>query len=659
MELFIYDEITNAMAQRVAQALRAKPREAVTVYVNSYGGEVAAAQAMLNALRAHHGAVSVVIDGIAASSATLFCCVGTVRMAADALLMIHQPWMETSGSGTAKDFRDAAKSLEMSAEAIISNYATRTGKPADQFRRMFERGDTWFTATEALAFGLIDEITPAQRVAACLGPLKLPERFAKMTDSTTPTPSTPENVVEIQRAAAQAALVREQGRRREIRGLLVGSFAQRADLRAVMDECLDDPNCSSDEASQRLLRKLGEGVEPLGGSGAIPVGFQAAVSGPLAREFRAAERMSNPVAFGGYGEHHFQAAASDALALRLGAPLKEPHAAARDFRDTSFTGFAAMCLSTNGVPTLGKSRASLIKAAMTTSDFPELLSVTANKTLATRMEAITTDHRQLCDHGELTDFKPAKVVNTTFLPGLERKHEAGEIIYGAIFDGAETYQLGTYARGLILSREALINDDLDGFGTLLRTAVNTSARLERDLVFGVLTSNAPLSDGVPLFHIDHGNVDGTIIYSAITMEALSAARKVMRKQRDATGGYVMTVPRFIVCPVGKESQAEMLVASLTYRFDYKTTEADTPQWVKSLIVVADPRLIDEVGEGTPSWYLLSDPAVAPVIRLGYLNGQKVPEVETEVDFDRDVMKFKVRFDVACAAVGWAGAVKLE
>ena len=50
--------------------------------------------------------------------------------------------------------------------------------------------------------------------------------------------------------------------------------------------------------------------------------------------------------------------------------------------------------------------------------------------------------------------------------------------------------------------------------------------------------------------------------------------------------------------------------------------------------------------------------MAPVIRLGYLNGATSPVVEQEGDFDTDVMKFKIRFDVCAAAVGWAGGVKM-
>ncbi len=622
-DTYIYDEITPAMAQHLAEALHESPREAVTVRVNSPGGDLSAALAMLNALRQHQGPVTVTIEGIAASAAVLFCCVGRVFAAANSVLMLHQPW--TSTTGTASELRSNAEGLDKMAESMIAALAARTGKPAAQFRQMFAAGDAWFTAQEALDFGLVDEITAPLAIAARLGTLKIPQRFQAIT-----TENAPENVVSIQ-AAESAVLAREQERRRSIRALLTGSYAKRADLRAVMDECLDDPACTSAMASKRLLAKLGESCEPVGGNWAI----------------------GDTVAYGGFGESHFQAAASDALAMRMGTPIKNPHPGAKDFREASFSAMAAMCLSARGQGTLGMSRAGIIKAAMTTSDFPDLLSSAANKSLATRVEAIAQEHRQLCDRGDLVDFKPSKVVNTSFLPGLVKKQEGGEITYGSISDGAETYQLATYARGLILTREAMVNDDLDAFGSLLKTSANAAARLERDLVFGVLTANAAMSDGVALFHAGHGNLDTS--GAGIDFSGLSKARLLMRKQQDSNGGYVLTAPRFVACPVGLEGDAEALIASLTYR-PSSNTEISTPDWVKGLMVMADPRL-DAVDTG--NWYLMSDPAVAPVIRLGYLNGQTVPVVEQDTDFDRDTLKFKIRFDVACAAIGWAGGVLMS
>lgn len=655
MDILIFDEITADLAQRVSSQLRAKPTEPVTFLVNSPGGDLAAGLAILNALRAHRGPVVVQIEGIAASAATLLCCVGTVSMADNAALMIHAPWLTTTGN--ASDLRDSAHGLDALAAGMASAYRAKTGKPAAEIDRLLNGGDHWMTAAEAHRFGLIDEITPARRVAAKLGNLKLPERFTLMTAENSEVTRTPPtaDVVAIQDAAAQAALSRERTRRTEIRNLLVGAHAKNPALREVLDACLDDPACTPPMASQRLLSKLGENAEPLGGSWALPPEEIALPAGALTREFHAAERATrfgNLTPYGGFGGREFVRAGSDGMAIRLGARPKQVHPAAGDFREMSLTGMASLCVRASGGNPMGMSRSSVIHAAMTTSDFPELLGTTANKSLVTRFEALVSDHRQLCEAGNLVDFKAAQIVNTSFLPGLVRKVEGGEIQFGAITDGAESYQLATYARGLIFTREAMVNDDLDAFGALLRTAANAAARLERDLVIGILTTNAALSDGVALFHASHGNLENPHV--SIGVAGLGTARSLMRKQKDSSGGFVMTNPRFIVCPVAGEATAEALVASLTYRPE-ANIEQQTPGWVKALVVVADPRL-DEADAA--AWYLLSDPAVSPVIRLGYLNGVTVPTVEQDTDFDRDTMKFKIRFDIACTAVGYSGAVKM-
>lgn len=655
IEFFVYDEITPAMARDLGERLRAKPSAPVTVMVNSYGGDLGAGLAMLNALRAHRGAVHVEIEGVCASAATLFCCVGTVHMAENSALMVHAPW--SSITGNARDLRDSAEGLDKLAEGMAAAYRQKTGKPAAEIAALLDGRDHWFSADEALALGLIDKIIPARRIAARLGSLQLPARFTKMTENTT-------DVASIQ-AAAKQVLAAEKARRGEIRALLAGHHAKNPALQDVLNACLDDPDCTTAMASQKLLRKLGESVEPIhgatgacesiGGSTALQVGGFTAPHGPLAREFYAAERsarIGNPIPFGGYGSREFIRAASDALAVRMGARPKAVHPAVEDFRETGIIGFAQLCAHAAGQSTVGQSRSNIVHAAMTTSDFPELLGTAGNKSLVNRFEALTLEHRQICDSGDLVDFKEAKIINTSFLPGLARKYEAGEIIYGAISEGAETYKLATYARGLALTREAMVNDDLGAFDGLVRAAANSAARLERDLVFGVLTANAAMSDGVPLFHATHANLDTGS--KSIDVAGLSAARVLMRKQQDSSNGYVMSTPRFVVCPVALESAAEGLIAALTYS-PAAGSEIEMPQWIRGLIPVSDPRLD---ADDAANWYLLSDPRIAPVIRLGYLNGVQTPTVEQDVDFDKDILKFKIRFDVACTAVGYAGAVKM-
>ncbi len=652
----ILGEITEAMGRELHLALRNKPTIPVALTVNSFGGSVSAALGMCAVLRGHRGPVTIDVQGVAASAATFLCTCGYVRMAADALMMIHAPWT-AEAQGNAAALRETAETLDRYAQAMTEAYLGKLNVSPEVIQGWLSDGkDHWFDAQDALRIGLADEITPIRRIAAQFGPLKPPARFTVMSQ----TNEVQAVATDVQDAVRREVMAAEQQRRQDIRNLLCGSFARRKDLNEVMNQCLDDLSCSVDEASRRLLNRAGADASPLGGwSPAESIGGAGAVGasfstphGSLFREFQAAERIRNPVGFGGHHRSDFLQAASDALAIRFGAKLKKPHPGAQDLKHHGLTGFAALVMANAGYDTVGMSRPALVKGAMTLSDFPELLGISANKVLGTRLEQIAQEHRDLCEKGDLVDFKPQKVVNPSFLPGLVRKLEHGEIEYGYITDGATSYQLMTFARGLAFSREVLINDDLDGIGILLRNASTSAARLERDLIFSILTGNPKTSDENPLFSVAHANLDTS--GAAIDISGLSKARVLMRKQKDSSGGFVLTSPKFLVTPVNREAEAEALVSSLSYR-PSGGAELETPSWVKNLVVISDPRL-DAVSE--THWYLLSDPAVAPTIKLGYLNGKDTPDVEQDADFNADVMKFKIRFDVACTAVGWSGAVKM-
>ncbi|MCP5158802.1 MAG: Clp protease ClpP [Gammaproteobacteria bacterium] len=654
METFtIYDMISAEMARSVVEGLRAKPRAPVTVCVNSWGGDAGSGLAIYNALAAHPGQVTVRVEGLCASAATLICCAGHTVALENTVFALHDPYILVEGN--AAKLREYVEALERYSTAYAQIYAQKTGRPIEEISAYMKRGDTWLSAKEAKEFGIVDEVVNHPCSAAlCLGPFQLPARFAMYktsAPSSTVPPVPPAAPVvassPVMSANAIADACTAAGEPNLAKALLDRPYTE-AQLQARLLEAREIRNMAAHlhlegEAEPILLA----GIHP---DRAIHLLWKKDVERDQATPINSAIGAFRTTPYGGHAD--FVQAASDALAARMGANLKKAHPAARDFQNTSLTGMAALCLNAAGQNPIGMSRPQLVKAAMTTSDFPHLLSAMANKSLTDRFEELSQQHRALCDRADLPDFKTHQAVNVSFLPGLELKREAGEIKYAALSDGAESYKLATYARGLTLSREAIINDDLQAFASLIHSAAHASSRLERDLVFGVLTANAAMSDSTALFHADHGNLDTSS--AAVAIAGLNKARVLMRKQQDSSGGFVLTQPKYIVCPVAVEGDADAVITSVSYR-PASDTEQTTPKWVSQLAVVSDPRL-DLVD--ADDWYLLSDPHVAPVLRLAYLNGIFVPEVQEELDFDRDVVKYKVRFDVACAAIGWAGAVKM-
>ena len=157
-ELFIYDEIGyfGILAEDVAVALKTiDPTQKITVHINSPGGSVPDGLAITNLLRGR-GNVDVVIDGWAVSIATVIAMAGdTVRIADNAVFMIHNPTTITMGE--AEDMRSAADVLDKMKSQIIKTYQRRSKLPEDRLAELMN-AETWFTAEEALDNGFVDEV---------------------------------------------------------------------------------------------------------------------------------------------------------------------------------------------------------------------------------------------------------------------------------------------------------------------------------------------------------------------------------------------------------------------------------------------------------------------------------------------------------------------
>lgn len=128
----------------------------VEVHLNSPGGEVNDGITIYNTLMARPD-VTVVIDGMAASIASVIACAGNPTVIArTGEMMIHEAF--TQCIGDANDLRQTADRLDRATLRVASIYAERTGKPEAYWRQLM-KAETWFSAEEALEAGLVDRIT--------------------------------------------------------------------------------------------------------------------------------------------------------------------------------------------------------------------------------------------------------------------------------------------------------------------------------------------------------------------------------------------------------------------------------------------------------------------------------------------------------------------
>ena len=128
----------------------------ITVWINSPGGDCVAAAQIYNMLMDYTGNVTVKIDGIAASAASVIAMAGTkVLMSPVSMLMIHNP--ATIAFGDKTEMEKAIAMLSEVKESIMNAYEIKTGLPRDQISRMMD-AETWMDANKAVELRFADDI---------------------------------------------------------------------------------------------------------------------------------------------------------------------------------------------------------------------------------------------------------------------------------------------------------------------------------------------------------------------------------------------------------------------------------------------------------------------------------------------------------------------
>ena len=195
VEVSIYDEIGfgGVTAKQFSADLKKLKGQHIDLRINSVGGSVIEGAAIFNALKRHKGGLTVHIDGLAASMASVIAMAGEeTRIAENALLMIHNPWSMTMGD--AADLRKEADVLDKLKATLVNAYVRKTGQPRAAIEQMMD-DEKWMDAQEALELGFVDEIDAPIAAAASVTPEQARARFAQfqntMASKPAPEPAAP------------------------------------------------------------------------------------------------------------------------------------------------------------------------------------------------------------------------------------------------------------------------------------------------------------------------------------------------------------------------------------------------------------------------------------------------------------------------------------
>ena len=162
LDLYIYGEITSEkwfedeITPNDINEILKVDADLITAYINSPGGDVFAGVAITNMLKRHKALVKVVIDGLAASIASVIAQAGDERLIYNnGMVMIHKPW--TIAAGNADDFRKLAEDLDKVGDSIKQTYLDKVAISGEKLNELMSE-DTYMTAQEAKEYGFVDQI---------------------------------------------------------------------------------------------------------------------------------------------------------------------------------------------------------------------------------------------------------------------------------------------------------------------------------------------------------------------------------------------------------------------------------------------------------------------------------------------------------------------
>ncbi len=641
------------------------------IRLSSEGGDPFPGETIRSIVAQHPGGVQMIVEGLAASAASLLFMGASKRvMSAGSMLMIHDP--STIVFGTEAELLQKAALMGQLADTYAAVYGAAAGITTAKAREVM-RAETWFNAEEAIAAGFADEVLPegAPSVAAAVMTLEAAKAsFMKMTGGMVamtarktsgvpagaPEPSAaaggPPAIMAISKeavmpdqtpAAVSAAttpvpavvmaaaprpediVLAERGRQRDIRMMASAFLASGALVQDDVDVLIEDGTSSAD-AAQRFITRM------------------AATQSPVSRSAATITRDEGDTRRSGVE-------AALVAQLSRAAPATDM---ARPYMSMSLVEMAAQINGYKGpLRTAGEKINAFMAGNHTTSDYTGIFENALNKVLLDRYQVHQPTYRAIARKKVFNDFRVHPMVRAGDFPNLVPVGEGGEIKFGTFGEKRETAILGSYATGLRISRQAMINDDLGAISDLVADYGQRVLDFEEGTFYAYMATAALSSDGLAVWlaaatrgFTAAGNL--TSAGTAINIASLSLGQAIIRKQVGIDGAKLNLTPMILLVGPDKEVEAKQLVTTIT-----PALAGSVNPFSGQLQVVVSAQVTGN------NWYLFADPGMpgGQCFVYGYLNGSESPRLRTEEPFGVQGWAMTLTHDFGLGACDFRGTYK--
>lgn len=662
----------------------------VNVYVNSGGGIASDGLAIYHMLRDHPGTVTVVVIGAAVSAASL------LVMAADRLimrkgtmLMIHDPAVGfTEGRGTEDDHLGVAMMLAKLSAGYADIYAARAGITPEAAREIM-RAETWFGPEEAMAAGFADAVemeeavapaafaygaydhaprhllaatrasAPGRRavLAMMCGQSAKPQKETTMSNDSTQATASEDEV----QTDALAVEDDEENTEAEAEGIDDEDTVEGgATVEGDDDGAAGDPE--DDETATAEAVAIMDLVLMHGGSLDTARRFIAdktPLMGVVAHYRRKGPSVTKHKPGGATARitrderDTLRTGIEGAIVARLSRST-EVRGPARDYMALTLAEMAAASIGRRGRVMRGGDEANVIRMAMgshSTSDFPAIFENALNKRLMSAYQAATPTYRAIAARMDFSDFRPHPIAQVGDFPTLLPVTETGEIKFGTVSDKKESVALVPYARAMRISRQMMVNDDLQAIDRMLSSRGQAVAAFEDSAFFAMMLSGAN-ADGPTLlettrqvFNVTDKTKAGTA--AAITPVSIATGIADMRSRKNVSGEtYIAVEPRFLLTGPAKEFEAMQLLAPIQ-----AAQASNVNPYVGKMTPITSPYITGN------AWHLFADPAAVPSFMYGYLQGESGPRMRMDEPFGQQGIAYSVELDFGVGAIDFRGGYK--
>lgn len=638
-EISIYDEIGfwGVSAASFAQDLKdcGNNLKQINLHIHSPGGDVFDGIAIYNLLKNHPANVTVYIDGLAASMASVIAMAGNeIIMPENAMMMIHKPWGIQGGD--AEDMRKYADLLDKVENTLIPAYANKTGKTPEELAEMLS-AETWLNGKECVEQGFADKLAEPLVAMASIKSRKL-EDFENMpkamkdmlfkpqgnagstpvTQATQTEQSAPVNKTQTVTVDNTAQVQAELNKRNADIKAVFAPFGSTHD--SLLVECLGDLSITAEQAKDKLLAKLGAGTTP--SATATPYAGNGNIVGDSIKQ---------------------------SLLARAGIDKDKANAKDNAYNAMTLRELARASLVDRGVSVSGQNAMSMVGLAFThsSSDFGQILIDVAHKSLLKGWETAAENFEQFTSRGTLTDFRAAKRVGLGDFGYLPQVGEGEEYTYGTIGDEGASVALATYGKLFSITRQAILNDDMHLLTKIPEKMGQAARATIAKLVFALLTGNAKAQDGKALFDASHKN---TITNAVLDIANIDKGIQLMNGFVNASGEPLEIEPEFMLLPTSMYTRGLQLIKSASVEGADANSGIINP--LRDIVTPVKSARLQAADE--KSWYLINKEA----IEVAYLDGIDTPYMEQQQGFTVDGVSTKVRIDAGVNVIDYRGIVKV-